>query len=217
MNHHRLRSRARAIALVVLSAIGVGPAHATCPSSCFMTSRTFVCLPDSAASYQYGTSEARDCTASGAYDVILATMSSSTGCGFASDSLAVSVSDVFTLSASGPPHAIYFTIRMHVVWAGAGWTITAGRITDGTGSIGPSWTTASGDTSFTFVDKKDSTTPFTLTFTLVTTAAESGIGASADYDFDLPPGVTISSCRGFHAQPVPTRGATWGAVKIRYR
>ena len=33
----------------------------------------------------------------------------------------------------------------------------------------------------------------------------------------LPPGHVVTSCRGFSSQPVATRSATWGDLKIRYR
>jgi hypothetical protein len=143
------------------------------------------------------------------------------------------VEDDFTVTGLAPGTSVPLTARLDFTaqWqcgACVGSSAAYARVTTATSSV--SWETPScnetnlpdcqktTNSSITAPVQAVAGTPFRVTFETWGAAGESFSGMDGAFSFDgLPQGAVIHSCQGYEQGVVPTRPASWGSLKARYR
>ena len=219
------------VSILSLALAGDDARADTCPLSCVFDVCTTV--PRNSSTRCGPTVFGADACGTAGYDLVAGSAGASVNSGGDGGPFAEArATDRFVLTGPTSPDAVSFTAALSVV-AGAGCFCggTEGTLREGAGTAlsvsVPYYDPVCGCPAY-FVDRILSLSlrhrvgePFELTYTA--SAGAQGISvssrASVTLSFPgLPPGYGIVSCQGFATgAPVPTRPASWGSLKVRYR
>lgn len=207
---HRLRAVGALIVALLLP--GLAPRSAIGQSTCPTAQ---LCCNETGCSASTDSAAGVGCPGEGAanaqYDAARGVCSSQAYAEYLGNGASVDVTDDFTVTGATPGAPLTFKVRLDASLTRQGYGGGNASLTQGSQTI---TTSVNGSIELTLTYRPGEA--FRVTYGTSAFASDGGSGAvTARLVFaDLPPGTSVTSCKGYRQDvPVPVRSTTWGGIK----